>query len=190
MDNIIEIIVFFFVIYSIFGSIFGKKKSKRTNGSTQPENQKISYRRYDDKKTTYKKPTGNQEILEELFGIKLPKTDNDYGTRNVEAESRDLENASWDPEREFEQKVTAREKYEYRNIEKAVPDIDYDLTSSLETMPKKKTMSEILHKQYDYKVVCHSRAKNFKDKLLKNQSVQELIILSEILAKPKALRKH
>ncbi len=190
MDNIIEIIVFFFVIYSILGSIFGKKKSKRTSNSPKPQDQKISYQRYDDKKTSYKRPSGNQEIFEELFGIKLPKSGNDYETRNVEKDADDLEKITWDPEKEFEQKVTAREKYEYRNIEKVVPDIDYDLAGSLENVQKKKTMSEILHKQYDQKVVTYERAKNFRNKLLANQSIKEFIILTEILNKPKALRKH
>lgn len=188
MDNIIEIIVFFFVIYSILGSIFGKKKKRRTNDSPEPRDQKISYKRYDEKKVVFKKPSANQEILEELFGIKIPKTESDYGTRNVEAESRDLENTSWDPEKEFEQKVTAREKYEYRNIEKDVPNVDYDKLTSLEgTKRRSKTVSQI---HYDYKVVTYGKAKKLREKLLTNQSVKELFLVTEILNKPKALRKH
>ncbi len=188
MDNIFEIIVFFFVIYSILGSIFGKKKPKKTNIPSEPMKPQTIYKRQDDNKVVLKKSQNNQDILEELFGIKLPKTDNDYENHNVEKTSPDLEHSTWDPQKEFEQKVLTREKYEYRNIEKVIPDIDYDHQNSLE-ISKKKIKTAITN-HYEYKVISFEKARKIKEKLADKESIKELFVISEIIGKPKALRKN
>lgn len=186
MDNIFEIIVFFFVIYSILGSIFGKKKPKKTNIPSEPMRPQTIYKRQDDNKVVLNKSPNNQDILEELFGIKLPKTD-DHEIQNVEKTSPDIEHSTWDPQKEFEQKVQTREKYEYRNIEKVIPDIDYDYQNSLEI--SRKQIKTAIKSHYDHKVISFEKARKIKEKLTDKESIKELFIISEIIGKPKALRK-
>lgn len=184
MDNIIEIIVFFFVIYSILGSIFGKKKPQ------QKKNQQQYKRPVPQQQRTATKPVpsqpSSQDILEELFGIKIPKPEenSDYSTNKT---ADNLEYSSWDPEKDFQKKVEQRQNYEYRNIEKDIPDVNYDRIAALETTKKKvKTAEPIILNE---KKEIYKKALEIREKLREPKSVRELFLISEILSKPRSFRK-
>ncbi|MBI1939483.1 MAG: hypothetical protein HYS25_15345 [Ignavibacteriales bacterium] len=184
MDDIIQLIVFFFVIYSIVASIFGKKKTQKSE--TQRRTQ-VPYQTKDSGKVYSRKQTSSADVLEELFGFKIPKTENEYRTANYDREGINLEKVSWNPEKEFEKKVSAREAYEKRNIEKRVPDIDYDKLVSLESARKKTAVDH--HKIYARQSDANKKAEEIKRRLKSKSTVKEAFILSELLNKPKALRK-
>jgi len=185
MDNIIEIIVFFFVIYSILGSVFGKKKTQQKKGQQQykrpvPQNNPRNTR------TGTPRQQSSQDILEELFGIKIPKPDDDSSYTQTQPHD-DLEYQSWDPEKDFKKKVEQKEKYEYRNIEKTVPDVNYDKITTLETSQRKsKTAQPILIQS---KREISKRTLELRQKLRDTKSLQDLFLVSEILGKPRAMRK-
>jgi hypothetical protein len=184
MDNIIEIIVFFFVIYSILGSIFGKKKTQQKKNQQQYKRPVPQQRRT----TTRRAPSqqSSQDILEELFGFKIPKPEENtgYSTTN---QADNLEYSSWDPEKDFQKKVEQRQNYEYRSIEKEVPDVNYDKIATLETAKRKVKISDpIVQKN---KKEIFKKTIEIKQKLREPRTVRELFLISEILSKPRALRK-
>lgn len=184
MDDIIQLIVFFFVIYSIVASLFGKKKTQK--GETQKQTQSPYQTKEREKVYSRKQPSG-ADVLEELFGFKIPKTEDKYKRTDYDREGINLEKVSWDPEKEFERKVTTREAYEKRNIEKRVPDIDYDKLVSLESAGKRTAVDH--HKIYAWKSDANKKAEELKRRLRSKSTIKDALILSEILGKPKVLRK-
>jgi hypothetical protein len=184
MDNIIEIIVFFFVIYSILSSILGKKKPQ------QKKNQQQYKSPVPQRKSPSAKPvpsqTSSQDILEELFGIKVPKPEEETGY-NKQIPNENLEYQSWDPEKDFEKKVKQKDKYEKGNIEKDLPDVNYDKFTTLETTKKKvKVADPIIFKD---KREVYNRSTEVKRKLKTQKTLRELFLISEILSKPRAFRR-
>lgn len=179
MDNIIEIVVFFFIIYSILSSFLGKKKKspyKVPDNQTGDVKQKTSPNRE------------SIETLEELFGFKFPKTEDEFPTAQTKSKPERIENISWDPEKDFQQKISKRESFSNRNIEKTVPDINYDKTPSYTSASKRK-ISKTDVKQTKAKIVENKKVIEIRKKLAEQNSIKEAIILSEILNKPKALRR-
>lgn len=99
MDNIIELIIFLFIVYSIFSSFFGKKKPQQKPQSEIPRNRPTE--------GVPKRTSSRQdsiETLEELFGFKLPKTDDEF-PQYKQTSTKQTETTSWDPEQEFRTKV-------------------------------------------------------------------------------------
>lgn len=185
MDNIFEIIIFFFVIYSVLGSLFGKKK-KQKNQQQQQQRKTAPASASRVPQTSAPTKPSSQDILEELFGMKLPKTEEDpiYTGRD---QDDNLEHQSWDPQKDFEKKVEQKEKYEYRNIEKKIPDINYDKLAALE-IERKKINSAKSVLAYTEKKKVDKRTKEIKDKLRDPKTIRDLYLISEILNKPKALK--
>lgn len=185
MDDIIQLIVFFFVIYSIVASLFGKKKSKKSDTAQRPT--QSPYQTKGREKVYSKRQPSNADVLEELFGFKIPKTEDKYRTAEYDREGIDLEKVSWNPEKEFEKKISAREAYGKRNIKKPVSDIDYDKLSSLESAGKRTAVDH--HKIYEQKKSVNKKTEEIKRRLKSKPTIKEAFIVSELLNKPKALRK-
>lgn len=184
MDNIIELLVFFFVIYSIIGSIFRKKKKQQRQQQKRP----VQYReRSDNKIPIPKQQQTSKDILEELFGFKTPQPETEPTSPRSQKYEENLEYKSWDPGKEFDKKVKEREGFEYRDIEKTVPDINYDKLSAFGTAKKISKNSSIT---YEYKTSKFSSKKTLelKSKLRNPETFRDLFIISEIINKPKALR--
>lgn len=187
MDNIIEIIVFFFVIYSILGSLFGKKKKQQKTSPSERSAPDIPRQTRRVPQTGIPQRPSSQDILEELFGLKIPKPEEaDPYSRPENQEN--LEYQSWDPEKDFKKKVEEKEKYEYRNIEKEYADVNYDKISTLEKT--KKRQKPVIKKQEPLTpVTLNKRTVEIRQKLRDPQSIRDLFIISEIINKPRALRK-
>jgi len=140
----------------------------------------------------------NKDILEEMFGVKMPKTD-DWST--IERPNQYGEVNTWDPESEFKEsefKVSNKIEEQKKKI------VDYDLAPSLETIYNAKSKysnasrTDIFKSRGDSiasKVEHFSSAKNEKvmairSKLDNNMALKDMIIITEILNKPKALRRR
>ncbi|MDQ7816048.1 MAG: hypothetical protein RDU14_03420 [Melioribacteraceae bacterium] len=186
MDNIIEIIIFFFVIYSVLGSLFGKKKRQNKQPQQQKRKPAPTYSRRVPETSVPKKPS-SQDILEELFGMKLPRTEENSGYSDKRQDDN-LEYQSWDPQKDFEKKVAQKEKYGYRNIEKKIPDINYDKITALENAQKKINSAKSVL-AYTEKKKIDKRTSEIKKKLRDPRTIRDLYLISEILNKPKALRQ-
>ncbi len=183
MDNLIEIIITFFVIYSIINMIAGGKKQKDKSKLPEADNHDLSSSR-----ENYRQQKNERTItLEDIFGLKIPETEYEK-TESKSSENISLENLSWNPEKEFEEKIKQKESLEYRNIEKNLPDIDYDKTPSYEIAAVRRVVSQDV-KVYEEKKVFDNRLLNIKSKLNNPDTLRELFIISEILSKPKSLRK-
>ncbi len=65
MDNLIQLIIFLFIIYALLGAVFGKKKQQQSSSrNSGEENQQ--------------KPSPDSQDILEMLGFKLPKTGSEY----------------------------------------------------------------------------------------------------------------
>ena len=167
MDNLFQILIFLFVIYTIFNSVMGKKKPQKTNrdipGETTGE-----FESTPSSQTQY----SSGDVLQDLFGLKIPKTGDEYGTyppSGYSAESSPPDD---------------RENIENREM----PDIDYDNLPSLEVTRALETEADN-QTVYEVQRTSNLRMADLKQKLRTKQTLKELFLISEILNKPKALRK-
>lgn len=216
MDTIDYIIAFFFIV-SILGGLLGdknkKKKAeearKKARANQRPDGTITKQRDYrvqseDDKFMTMgaRKPApassrtplkSNKDIFEEMFGVKMPKTD-DWST--IERPKQYGEVSTWDPESEF--KVSNKIEEQKKKI------VDYDLTPSLETIYDAKSKysnasrtdilkskgSSIASRVEHFSTAKNEKVMAIRSKLDNNMALKDMIIITEILNKPKALRRR
>ncbi len=173
MDNIFQLLIFLFVIYTIINAVFGKKKTQTLGRKIPQENSGE-----DKLNTSPNTQSSSQEILLDLFGLKMPKTGNEYENytpneypSNLEIEDKNLVNQ---PEPE----------------QIKIADVDYDKLPSLESQQKDVSAPvEELHKAYEVGFSFNSRTSDIKQKIKSPGTLQELYLISEILNKPKAHRR-
>ncbi|MFA7420716.1 MAG: hypothetical protein WCZ90_13610 [Melioribacteraceae bacterium] len=176
MDNIFQIIIFIFVIWSIIGSALGKKK---TQNKQQPMPRRIPREGSNNPSPNYRQTS--QDVLEDILGFKIPKTEDEYPTR-VNYELEDLEKSSQDLEKD------TQEAYKRNKYEQALEEFDYDKLGSLEDMPLQQTKVETSD-AYSQKYTTYSQTSQMRGKFRNKTSIRDAVILSEILNKPKALRR-
>jgi hypothetical protein len=182
MDNIFELLIFLFVIYSVVSSIFKQKKQpNKKNPQTYQD-----YNKGDEVEAPMKK---NDEVLEELFGFKIPK-DYQQKTQPQPKKNESLETSSWDPESEFDKKIRTRETLTKREVEKInkIPNFSMEQITKLEAKAKKKIKDDILFKPATVKKDTNKRNTLITDKLRDSTNLRDAVILTEVLKKPKALR--
>jgi hypothetical protein len=178
MDNLFQLLIFLFVIYTIINALFGKKKPPRTDREIPRE------RTGEVESDTSPQPQySSTDILQDLFGLKIPKTGGEYETypqnrypSNLETDLPDIDNQ---PE------IDNQLEIEKRNL----PDVDYDKLPSLESQQKSISISEEIHTAYEVGFSFNSRTTELKQKIKNRSALQELYLVSEILNKPKALRR-
>ncbi len=171
MDNLFQWLIILFVIYTIINSVFGKKKPKITDKETSMD------RMGEVESNTSPRPQySSGDILQDLFGFKIPKTGDEYETYPPKDYPSDLEADLSD--------VYAQSKIEKEEL----PDIDYDKLASLEVQQIPPTTAEY-HLAYEEVVLQNQRMADLKEKMKNRKTLRELFLISEILNKPKALRK-
>ncbi len=164
MDDLIRILVFIFFVWSIIGGLKSDKKKKLPQNKL-PENNSGKVRK---PLPSYNKPP--EEILGDFFGLKIPKSEeysDSYESKDLEKEVDDLEKLN--------------------QVTKSQWDLDYDKITSSENEPL-----EILNISYENNQVEKSRLNYSKviiNKLKNRSSLKDAIIISEILNKPKSLRR-
>lgn len=166
MDNLIEYVIILFFIFSLLQPLLSKKKKQQTGGGNQDEKSPDVQQR--NSRAT--------QTLEDLFGLSLPKTpDYNTGYGNVP----DSEHMTWDPAGEF------------KNIEgtkpKPLPDIDFDKPQAKSFIDSKRT--EMAADFLNQSVETESHADIIRTKLRNPLTIREIILISEILNKPRALRR-
>lgn len=179
MDSIFEYLILLFFIFSIIQSIFSKRKKEKARKQGQPVEKTP-------KKA--KKPEKPQDILEELFGIKIPKPE-EAESADVKREpepysSRDSSDPNtWDPSAEYEdvprsepQMEKTGNKYEYGQ------DIDELIRKSRESL---ESLAEVKIEAADKEVISE-RLLKFRRMLRDPKKLQDFIIIQEVLNKPKA----
>ncbi len=174
MDNLFQVLIFIFIIWSIVGSAFKKKPEKtpqkvaRKNPGEGKQNPSTRY------------PKSSQDVLEEILGFKIPQQNQDdpystnYENENLEKSSQDVESQQLD--------ISSFD----RNI--SIPDIDYDKINAQVSVESEKLQTNI-HQQYSLNKTENKKNLLIKSKLKTKSSLRDNFLISEILQKPKALRK-
>ncbi len=181
MDNIFDILITIFIIFSFISGIFTKKKNI-------PQTEEVEYGTDKPKKIPKKKD--GREFLEEILGIKLPDIENSESDKQSEKYSAGYNNdATWNPEDDFKEVIvnneTKKSTVKDRNIEKNK--YNYEPSENkTQPIPQKSILSSIL---FTEKIEVNERAIDIKNQLLTKKSIKNSILLSEILQKPKALRR-
>lgn len=174
MDNIVEIIIFFFIIYSIVAPLLSKKKQQQQRAQRQ------SPRNYsgDEEKHSSSPRTSTTDILEDFLGFKIPKTDNEYSHLPEEYPTGDRELKTMDYETDLQTN--------YRSLEKELklPNINLE---KLSVQNKIESVEPV--KEYELLTKNYSKLSELKSKFKDPASVQDYILISEILNKPKSLRR-
>lgn len=176
MDNLFQLLIFLFVIYTIINAVFGKKKPQRTNREIPRERTGEV-----ESDTSLQTQYSSGDILQDLFGLKIPKTGGEYETypqrypSNLETDLPDIDNQP-----EFDNQL----EIEKRNL----PDVDYDKLPSLE-LQQNVASSADYHTAYEVHSSLNQRTVEIIQKFRNPKTLRELFLISEILNKPKALRK-
>lgn len=203
-SNFFEYLIIIFFIVSALQSFFGKKKKQQ-----QKEEQAQQQRSGEPTSRQQNKDLGEgnpKDILEQLFGLKIPdqsgqtskqtKIPSDTNTEVLDPGG--YHDTSWNPEEEFEDSVgveTVRyeetrdeAKVKYTNVdhrEKAAA-LDAKVNKarkSLQRLPDKIEVEELNTS------ISVSFVENIKAKIRQPETIREYILVSEILNKPKALRR-
>ncbi|MCF8240002.1 MAG: hypothetical protein K9J16_01345 [Melioribacteraceae bacterium] len=181
MDNLFDYIIILFFIFSLLLPLFKKKKQKDTAPKSErsgtfgnvPQNQHAPQK---------EKP---KDLLEELFGLKLPQEQTRQQTTPHQMRNESAE--SWNPEDEFENKLSAdtssaplkEQKDKMSHYDKLAEQV---LSRKSGKDPFKDTLKVI--------DISKKEAPAFNINKINNPtSLQEYIVFSEILNKPKALRR-
>jgi hypothetical protein len=170
MDNLFQLLIFLFVIYTIFNSAFGKKKSQKTARRIPQDDQAEVPER-----TSAQSKDSSADILQELFGFKVPKTGGEYEQYNRKEYGADLETDLQGAEGQS-------------SVQAPLPEVDYDKLPSLESA-QNTIQPEDYHTVYENRSSLNQRTLDILQKIRDPKTLRELIVVSEILNKPKALRR-
>ncbi|MEW6653065.1 MAG: hypothetical protein AB1394_06285 [Bacteroidota bacterium] len=171
MDDVIQVLIFLFVIWSLLGSAFKKKP--------EPQKQQQQNRQ---KSGTQKKTTNYsaKDVLEDIFGVPLPKTENEHQDHYGKRHSPNDYDSDW--------------QVEYRNLEKTksveskeLSLVDYDKLASLEVHGKTRRVKPAEIFTFNTSST-NERTREIKSKFKDINSIRDAVIIAEILNKPKALR--
>lgn len=176
MDNLFTLIVFLFIIYSILAPLLGKKKPQ------SPQRQSQSNNNYGgDVNNTQTSPQSSPtDILEDFLGFKIPRTEEEYQpTAKTETDNYNLQTVDYDTDL----------KIEYKDLEKEskMPDVDYDKLAFINSMPIEE--DSLTTKVLTITQPFNERTLYIKRKLKEKNELRDVFLLSEIINKPKALRR-
>ena len=181
MDNIFQLLILLFVIYTIYNSLFGKKKPQRPQNNF-PRNETGEA----DTKASPQPQYSSTDILQDLFGLKIPKSGDEYETYPQKNYPGNLEIDL--PEIEKESDAEKRNIPDINYDKLISPVINYDKLTSLEAQ-QTKTLSDEPHIAYEVGFSFNRKTNELKHKIKNHATLRELYLISEIINKPKALRR-
>lgn len=169
MDNLFQVLIFLFIIYTIFGSAFKKKKTDQRKFPQSGEGE-------DHQQSSPKPKYQTTDILQDLFGMKIPKTEGEYEDLSQNKYSKDYETDLPDIEKQVE---LAGGK---------INDINYDKLSTDE-LQQKMNWDEDSSIAYESFKSISQRTLELQRKIKNPRTLKELFLISEIINKPKSLRR-
>ncbi len=193
-----EYLIIIFFVVSALQSFFGKKKKQQQK--EKQSQQRVSVPR---QQRTEQKKESTQQILEQMFGLKIPEenkrqTKIPSDTTTEVLDPRGYHDTSWNPEEEFEDSIgieTVRyENQEYQNRHSKTVYSEPDRKTVMEVDSSRRIMGKI-PTQMKVEEVGKSLTETvqFVQRIRNNisnpDSIREYILVSEILNKPKALRR-
>ncbi len=200
MDNLLDYIIALFFILSLLGSLGKKKKQgqrKKTTAETADDFDANDYKYQKSDQHSQKSMPKPAEGWGQPASVPSPKdifdiifNEKSAGENENKPESEQME--TWDPAKEFEKKIPEPEMHT------EIPEVDYDKLPALDErkLPQKSSFDKYitgtrqdLNAAYEYNILKAEKAAELKKRLMNKQSIREFFILSEILNKPKALRR-
>ncbi len=195
MDNLFEYLIILFFIFSILQSFLGKKKKQQQQ--RQQQSQTTSSTTSTSKE---KKQESTSDILEQLFGLKIPEesksTSRSSSDRNAEVlDPVGYHETTWNPEEDYEDSIGietvrySKKRSEAKQTEfidpvKSLEKKISDAKKSMAKLPDSIEVEELSESEYSSSFV-----KNIRKKIANPESIREYILVSEILNKPKAHRR-
>jgi|GEM_PF-3550293 len=191
--NLFEYLLIIFFIVAALQNFLGKKKKQQRQREKQAEQEVHTTR-----ERRVEKQESTKDILEQLFGLKIPDEDGSQKSRtpsDITEESYGYNDSSWNPEEEFKDVIVSapprtvkKEKFhtesEFINPTKALEKKIADARKSLQNLPDDIEVEDLSETTYASNFVI-----SLKRKITNPETIREFILFSEILNKPKALRR-
>ncbi len=185
MEDIFQILIWLFIIFNVIASV--KKSNRKRRAAEVDVDEKIEA-------AVNKTVAKNKPDYIEFFGMKIPLEKEEDEIEDPESLSDDGEE-TWNPEAEFQDVTPAPNQSENlaeekTEIEKENIDKMRELMARAEESEdvlKDDILNETLPLETEEK---NKRESAFKQLLQTKSELRRAIVLSEILNKPKALRKN
>ena len=186
MDNLFEYLFILFIIISFFSSYFDKKKKAQQKKKAREKGQVNNI-------PAAKQRQPQRDILEELFGIKQnppphpipqPEKKTEVADQSLDISMGMEDNKTWNPEDEFKDVIPMKAE---GMIEKAGTDLEFEDSIKLNAALEKSASEEM--QPYYIVEAPNAYESDLKERLRNPRTVREFIIVSELLGKPKALRR-
>lgn len=194
MDNFFEILIYLFIIFTFLSSVFKKKKPEqqkpKANIPQQRQEFEITYSPEQEMESSSVKSSSTDEYdilkeLEQFFKVgesqAPPKPKPPSIPQPVRVEQKKTVEDSWRSKTESEHKYEDIWEKKQRDVAARKKELD-SLTSLMATQ-----FEELLKEK---KVYTSAFERNIKKKLKNPSSLKEYIVISELLGKPKALRRR
>lgn len=198
--NFFEYLIIIFFVVSALQSLFGKKKKQQQKNRQAQQGSGAPQQR---QQRNEEKKESAQDILEQMFGLKLPdqnekQTKTPSDTETDVLDPKGYHDTSWNPEEEYEDSIgieTVRyENTDYQNRHKKTEYKEQVRNVDRQTDTAKRIMGKIPTQMKVEEVgVSLTETVQFVQRIRNNisnpDSIREYILVSEILNKPKALRR-
>lgn len=195
-SNFFEYLIIIFFIVSALQSFLGKKKKRQQKNNQQQRDTDSPQAQ------TEKKKESAQDIFEQMFGLKIPdqnekQTKIPSDTETDVLDPKGYHDSSWNPEEEFEDSVGVETvRYENQDYQNRHSKTKYaePVRKTEQPSTAKKIMGKIPSKMEVEKVGGTDKEtvqfiERIRNNITNPDSIREYILVSEILNKPKALRR-
>jgi hypothetical protein len=187
MDNFFEILIYLIIIISIVSSFVKKKQKPQESSEQKPQRENYTQA---DTSVTPAQPKEEYDILKEIEDFFKVETNEPVAETTVAVKvepqkkmteiEKQVKDESWHSPTKSEHEFTDDWEKKKEEIKKKIARVD----SGIEKQAAK--FEELLHMQ---ETVPNQLALLVKSKLVNPSTLKEYIIFSEILGKPKALRR-
>ncbi len=192
MDDIIQILIWLFIIYNIVASSMQNKKKKKAashnfneSGTTESVAKKKS------------KDSRNADFID-FFGMKIPlqeEKEEDLTTEEIPAEK---DNETWNPEENFTKNAQNKipqppideNKPQMSALEKKKTEEMLEMIAEAEKSGQSAEENLLSEPERAEEKSVNARRSKYSKFLREKNELRRAVILSEILNKPKALRKY
>jgi len=199
--NFFEYLIIIFFVVSALQSFFGKKKKQQAK--ERQAQQGRSAQQIPQPQNRRQNEESPKDILEQMFGLKIPdqsekQTKIPSDTNTEVLDPKGYHETTWNPEEEYEDSIgieTVRyENQDYQNRHKKTEYADPTIRKAEQPSTAQKIMGKIPTKmevenvgKMDLETVQFIQ--RIRNNISNPDSIREYILVSEILNKPKALRR-
>lgn len=199
-SNLFEYLIIIFFIVSALQSLFGKKKKEQKKRQQQQRREMPSSGQARRRtQNTRRKEESPRDIFEEMFGVKLPKEEEKETKIPADKDTEVLDPSSanqttWNPEEEYKDSIGV-ETVRYEDNKEEKPSYQEEMAAlerkadrmkkSLDSLPDQIEVVDISSVSEEQKILASRIKRTLRDP----DSLREYILVSELLNKPKALRR-